>query len=170
MAKNEPKGSARATAREDLSGATAAGSGVESGSAARGTQAATDARSMADIGIDEAWATNVKRMVENALSYDGANLTEAAQIQARRNRNSENSDDERQRLANLSLSQAVENSNQLAKIQLSERERTVRHSDLAIDRQWNVDEVAQLVAKTAVFQDAIAGAVAAGVAAGISKK
>ena len=37
---------------------------------------------------------------------------------------------------------------------------SVRHGDVAIDRQWNVDEVAHLVAKTPVFMDAIAAAVA----------
>ena len=40
----------------------------------------------------------------------------------------------------------------------------VRHNDLAIDRQWNVDEVATLVAKNGVFADAIAAGVAAAVA------
>jgi hypothetical protein len=39
--------------------------------------------------------------------------------------------------------------------------------NIAVDREWNVDEVAELVAKTPVFQDAIAGAVAAGVAKAI---
>jgi len=34
------------------------------------------------------------------------------------------------------------------------------HSQLAVDRQWNVDEVAHLVANTPVFMDAVAAAVA----------
>lgn len=34
------------------------------------------------------------------------------------------------------------------------------HRDIAIDRQWNVDEVAELVAKTPIFLDAIAAQVA----------
>jgi hypothetical protein len=40
----------------------------------------------------------------------------------------------------------------------------IRHNDLSIDRIWNIDEVAALVAKTPVFLDAISAAVAKGVA------
>lgn len=36
----------------------------------------------------------------------------------------------------------------------------IRHNDLSVDRIWNIDEVAHLVAKTPVFLDAIAAAVA----------
>lgn len=42
--------------------------------------------------------------------------------------------------------------------------------DIAADRQWNVDEVAELVAQTSTFKDAIAGAVAAAVAEALVKK
>jgi hypothetical protein len=62
-------------------------------------------------------------------------------------------------LRNLSvqaLQNAIETANMIGK-------QAVRHSDLAIDREWNVDEVAQAVAKTAVFSDAIAAAVVAAV-------
>lgn len=72
-------------------------------------------------------------------------------------------DNVRQNVANQALQNAVETANMVGK-------QAVRHSDLAIDREWNVDEVAQAVAKTAVFSDAIAAAVAAAVAASISKK
>lgn len=47
---------------------------------------------------------------------------------------------------------AVESANMVAK-------QAIRHAELAIDRQWNVDEVAQLVAKTPVYLDAIVSAV-----------
>jgi hypothetical protein len=69
-------------------------------------------------------------------------------------------------LRNLSvqaLQNAIETANMVGK-------QAVRHSDLAIDREWNVDEVAQAVAKTAVFSDAIAAAVAAGVNAALAQK
>lgn len=46
----------------------------------------------------------------------------------------------------------------------------IAHRDIAIDRQWNVDEVAQLVAKTAVSLDAIAAAVAAKVTDALKEK
>ena len=62
-------------------------------------------------------------------------------------------------LRNLSvqaLQNAVESANMVGK-------QAIRHSDLAIDREWNVDEVAQAVAKTAFFSDAIAAAVIAAV-------
>jgi flagellar hook-basal body complex protein FliE len=51
---------------------------------------------------------------------------------------------------------SVTHDNDLAKQHLA-------HRDLATDRTWNIDEVAHLVAKTPVFLDAIAAAVAKGV-------
>ena len=50
------------------------------------------------------------------------------------------------------MQNAIESANMVSK-------QAIRHGDLAIDRQWNVDEVAQLVAKTPVFLDAIAAKV-----------
>ncbi len=35
---------------------------------------------------------------------------------------------------------------------------SIRHVDIAVDRQWNIDEVSDLSAKTGVQQDAIAAA------------
>jgi len=67
-------------------------------------------------------------------------------------------DNSKQNLATQALQNAVETANMVSK-------QAVRHADIAIDRQWNVDEVAQLVAKTPVFLDAIAAAVAAAVQA-----
>ena len=40
----------------------------------------------------------------------------------------------------------------------------VRHAEIAIDRQWNQDEVSSLTAKTGLQQDTIAGIVAVAVA------
>jgi hypothetical protein len=65
-------------------------------------------------------------------------------------------DNVRQNIANQALQNAVETANMVGK-------QAVRHGDIAIDRQWNVDEQALLVARSAVFQDAIAAAVAAAV-------
>ena len=41
--------------------------------------------------------------------------------------------------------------------------RAMGHGELAMDRMWNVDEVAELVAQTSTFKDAIAAGVTAGV-------
>ena len=54
------------------------------------------------------------------------------------------------------MQNAIESANMISK-------QAIRHGDIAIDRQWNVDEVATLVANTSVFKDAIAAAVAAAV-------
>ena len=58
---------------------------------------------------------------------------------------------------------AIESANMVAK-------QAIRHGDISIDRQWNVDEVAQLVAKTPVFLDAISAMVAAAVADALGKE
>jgi len=54
------------------------------------------------------------------------------------------------------MQNAIESANMISK-------QAIRHGDIAIDRQWNIDEVANLVANTSVFKDAIAAAVAAAV-------
>ena len=60
------------------------------------------------------------------------------------------------------MQNAIESANMISK-------QAIRHGDIAIDRQWNVDEVAELVANTSVFKDVIAAAVAAALASSISK-
>jgi hypothetical protein len=106
-----------------------------------------------EVGKDEAWFANIKR------TYD--EFQQESLESVRRNRtfidkvltDTQQYDNQRQNIANQSLQNAVETANMVSK-------QAVRHSDLAIDRQWNVDEVAQLIAKTPVFLDAIAAAVA----------
>ena len=65
-------------------------------------------------------------------------------------------DNVKQNIAEQALQNAVETANMVSK-------QAVRHSDLAIDRQWNINETDQLSAKTGVQQDAIAAAVTAAV-------
>lgn len=116
-----------------------------------------------EIGRDESWFANIKR------TYDEYQQESLESI--RRNRgiidkiisDAQQFDNQRQVIANQALQNAVETANMAGK-------QAVRHSDVAIDRQWNVDEVAQLVAKTPVFLDAIAAAVTASVAATLNKK
>jgi len=65
-------------------------------------------------------------------------------------------DNQRQNIANQALQNAVETANMVGK-------QAVRHSDLAIDRQWNVDEqnyVAAEILRDETYKNAIAAAVA----------
>jgi hypothetical protein len=64
---------------------------------------------------------------------------------------------ERDKIATQALQNAVETANMVAK-------QAVRHGDLSIDRQWNVDEVSTLTAKSGVQSDAMIVALAAAVA------
>ena len=142
----------------------------------------------------EAGALNMKRLVAGEFDLDAFLRSNATRLV----RNAEDFDSEARQIAlqNLQLGQtalanavalanrvnngAIDNDSrtkgndethdkQMDANSVSERERTVRAGDLAIDRQWNVDEVAELVAKTPVFMDAIAGAVSAGVAKAMSE-
>jgi len=60
------------------------------------------------------------------------------------------------------LQNAVETANLVSK-------QAVRHAELAIDRQWNIDEVSHLAAGSVVSVDALLAALAAAVAAEINK-
>ena len=112
-----------------------------------------------DIGQSENYIGQLVRAAGNTGDFDQA--VRAIELQGVANA---------QALANRVNNLSVDHDTRIRALQEGEVSRTVRHSDLAIDRQWNVDEVAQLVAKTAVFQDAIAGAVAAAVAAVVTTK
>ena len=66
-------------------------------------------------------------------------------------------DNVRQSIANQALQNAVETANMVGKSAL-------RHTDLAVDRQWNIDEVSGLSAKTGVQTDAMVAMLAQAVA------
>lgn len=108
------------------------------------------------------WLANIKR------TYDEYQQESLESIKRNRSyvdkvlSDAQQHDNQRQVIANQALQNAVETANLTAK-------QAVRHADLAIDRQWNVDEVAQLVAQTSTFKDAIAAAVAAAVAEVVQK-
>jgi len=116
-----------------------------------------------EIGKDESWFANIKR------TYDEFQHESLESV--RRNRSyvdkvvsdAQQSDNVRQSIANQALQNSVETANMVSK-------QAIRHADLALDRQWNIDEVAQLVAKTPVFLDAISAAVAAAVNASLASK
>lgn len=118
-----------------------------------------------EIGMDEAWKTNMKVLFDFTFAnmkrtydeYQQASLESIKQNQSYIQKviTDLQADTEFKRnVANQALQNAVETANMVGK-------QAVRHADIAIDRQWNVDEVAQLVAKTAVSLDAIAAAIAA---------
>ena len=127
-----------------------------------------------ETGMDESWKANMKMIFDFTLAnmkrtydeYQNAGLTSIhdnhAYVQkilsdAQLHFNSQ------QAIATQALQNAVETANMVSK-------QAVRHGDLAIDRQWNVDEVAQLVAQTSTFKDAIAAAAAAAVTEAMKSK
>lgn len=106
-----------------------------------------------EIGKDEAWFANVKRTYDEYQHESIESIRRNRTIVDKTLSDAQQHDNARQDIANQALQNAVETANMVGK-------QAVRHSDIAIDRQWNVDEVAHLVAKTPVFMDAISAAVA----------
>ena len=106
-----------------------------------------------EIGRDEVWSANIKR------TYDEFQHESLESI--RRNRSfidkvltdAQQNDNARQQIANLALSNAVYTANLVNK-------QAVAHRDIAIDREWNLDEVSTVASRSGVFSDAIAAAVA----------
>jgi len=109
-----------------------------------------------EVGRDEAWFGNIKR------TYDEYQHESLESIRRNRTHVDEVLADAKQdtlaknNIINQALQNSVETANMIAK-------QAVRHSDLAIDRQWNVDEQGYAVAeilRDEVFKEAIASAVA----------
>jgi hypothetical protein len=120
-----------------------------------------------EIGMDESWKANMKmlfdfilaNMKRTAEEYQHAGLTAIHDSHSYVQKILSDAQlhfNTQQHLATQALQNAVVTSDMVAK-------QALRHSDIAIDRQWNVDEVAQLVAQVSTFKDAIAAAVAAAV-------
>lgn len=117
------------------------------------TQGETQKEGSFEIGMDEAWKTNMKRTYDE---YQQESLETIRQMRACVQKilsDAQQNDNTRQNIAVQALQNAVETANMVGK-------QAVRHGDLAIDRQWNVDEVAQALTNSQVFKDAIAAAVA----------
>ncbi len=126
------------------------------------------------IGMDEAWKVNLKALWDFTFANMKRTYDEYQQVSLESIKNqqkyqekvlsdAQQNDNARQNIANQSLQNAVETANMVSK-------QAVRHADIAIDRQWNVDEVAELVANTSTFKDAIAAAVAAAVNSALASK
>lgn len=127
-----------------------------------------------ETGKDESWAANMKALFDFTMAnmkrtydeYQNASLESVKQNQSYVQKilsDAQSNFNTQQNIATQALQNAVETANMVGK-------QAVRHSDIAIDRQWNVDEVASLVANTSTFKDAIAAAVAAAVNEALSSK
>lgn len=142
------------------------------------SQSSTDAQNRTDIDTGEAYTSNVytktrmwdfndKRLAEayqaldlkSAQAYADLDLTRARNAQSMwENTYSELLKDQAE-IRRRSLAQFDDRS--LASHQ--ENQRTVRHGDIAADRQWNVDEVAfavkEILTEDQPFKDALSTAV-----------
>jgi len=118
-----------------------------------------------EIGMDELWkfylgmiASNVKRTYDEYQQVSLEGIKNQQKYQEKVLSDAQQSDNARQVIANQALQNAVENANALSKQMLA-------HTELARDRQWNVDEVSTLTAKTGLQQDIVAASAAAATAA-----
>lgn len=115
-----------------------------------------------DVGFEEATSfmnlvneLNAKRTYDQSQSFDLSQL-----VGDSTNRINVNN------IAQQALQNAVETANMIGK-------QAVRHSDIAIDRQWNVDEQGYTVneiLRSETFKDGIAAAVTAAVANALNKE
>ena len=112
-----------------------------------------------DIGEGEAWKFNMKRMADEyqheSLESIRRNRTHIDKVVTDQQQN----DNFKQNVANQALQNAVETANMVSK-------QAVRHGDIAIDRQWNLDEVAGFAQKvlSGIQDPAVAAAMAAAIA------
>lgn len=126
---------ARSTSERDETGAGAQTTGV--GAGAQAGHAGAGAEVTSDIGQAEAYITNLKRVVENAITADQNLQTLNQSILASAQQAVQNAVTLQNRVSNL----AIDRDQQAFSQWQAERERTVREGDLAIDRWWNIDEV-----------------------------
>jgi hypothetical protein len=120
-----------------------------------------------EVGMDESWKatlaaqdgilfSNQKRTYD---AYQDIDLTKARDNHAFQMKVLYDAQENTNTMRNLTA-QLLQNG--ITASQMGDKQ-AVRHSDIAIDRQWNVDEVAQAVSENAIFQDAISAAVVAAV-------
>ena len=109
-----------------------------------------------DIGQAEAWVGNIKRTYDEFQQESLETIRQQRTLFTKLLTDAQQNDNTRQNIANQALQNAVESANMIGK-------QAVRHGDIAIDRQWNLDEVSSVVARSGVFSDAIASAAAAAV-------
>ncbi len=115
---------------------------------------------------NEAWFANVKRTYDEFLQVSLEGIRMNRSFITKLASDAQQYDNQRQVIANQSLQNAVETANMVGK-------QTVRHADLAVDRQWNVDEQGYTVneiLRDQTFKDAIAAAVSGVVSGDLAKK
>lgn len=115
-----------------------------------------------EIGKDEAWFGNIKRTYDEFQHESLESIRRNRTIVDKTLSDAQQHDNARQDIANQALQNAVETANMVGK-------QTVRHADLAVDHQWNLNEQTAAMVKNQVFQDAVAAAVAAAVAKTLNK-
>ncbi len=109
-------------------------------------------RENADINAEEAWSANLKRTYDLTQSWDfELARRSAAHFDAMMT-------DTRTHIANVRKVELETLQNGSHGANLVNTQSTA-HRDIATDRTWNVDEVAQLVAKNGMQADAIAAAI-----------
>lgn len=123
------------------------------------------AESEFETGSDEFWksqsqmnALNGKRTYDEYQNESLQSVRENRQIVDRMAQLSIDHDSAIRNLSLQALQNSVETANMVAK-------RAIQHGDLSTDRQWNIDEVSTLSAKSGVQADTIQAIVAATVAA-----
>lgn len=125
--------------------------------AARGvgaeTSAATIETDVSPVSIGDAWRANVKRTYDEYQQESIESLRMSRRISEQlAEAHADHVRDLQTQITRMHTNSVTHDANLQAQ--------HLAHRDLAVDRTWNIDEVAALVAKTPVFQDAIAGAVA----------
>jgi hypothetical protein len=124
-----------------------------------------------EIGMDEAWKVNMKALFDFTFMNMKRTYDEYQQISLEGIKNqqkyqekilsdAQQNDNARQILSVQLLQTAVQANQNAVETANMVAKQAVRHSDIAIDRQWNIDEVAKYVSDTQVFTDKIAAEVA----------
>ena len=127
---------------------------------------------LSDPGLDEFAKFQTENMMNNAKrTYDEYQRVSLDGVDKNRVHfdkvvsDAQESDSRKRNIADQALQNAVETANMVGK-------QAVRHADLSIDRQWNVDEQAGFVAKilNSIQDPAMATAMAVAVAEAMLKK
>ena len=92
---------------------------------------------------ERSWDANVKRTYDEYQQESLTTIREQRTLFDKLLTDAQQYDNQRQTIANQALQNAVETANMTGK-------QAVRHSDIAIDRQWNLDEQGLIAAAAAV--------------------
>jgi hypothetical protein len=126
-----------------------------------------------EVGMDEFWKStmaekdsllfaNRKRTYDEYQQESLESIRENRAASLKIRSDAGQADQVRQNIANQALQNAVETANIVSK-------QAIRHGDLAVDRQWNIDEVSDLSAKTGVQSDAMVALLAKAIAEAVAK-